>query len=55
LFKELRARYLDGVGKACGERAFQAALSEGRAMSLTEAVQYALSETSLLASGREPP
>jgi hypothetical protein len=46
LFEDLRDRYFDDVRKACGERAFQAALSEGRAMSLTEAVQYALSETS---------
>jgi non-specific serine/threonine protein kinase len=46
LFRQFRDRYVDDVRKSCGERAFQNALSEGRAMSLTRAVEYALAETS---------
>jgi hypothetical protein len=46
LFRDLRDRYFDDVRKACSERVFQGALSEGRAMSLTRVVQYALAETS---------
>jgi hypothetical protein len=41
----LRERYFDHVHRLCGGRAFQTALDEGRAMSLTHAAQYALSET----------
>jgi hypothetical protein len=45
-FRQLRDRYFGGARKASGERAFEAARSDGRAMSLTQAVQYALSVTS---------
>jgi hypothetical protein len=44
LFRDLRSRYFDDVRKACGERVFQGALSEGGAMSLTRVVQYALAK-----------
>ena len=46
LFRQLRDRYFGGARKASGERAFEAAQSDGRAMSLPQAVQYALSVTS---------
>jgi len=39
-------RYMDRVKESLGQEAFHAALAEGRAMSLTQAVQYALAETS---------
>ena len=42
--KILRDRYFDSVKESLGEGPFQAALSKGRAMSLTQAVQYALAE-----------
>lgn len=42
LFQQLRDRHFDNVRQSCGERAFESALSEGRAMSLTRLVQYAL-------------
>ena len=45
LFRQLRDRYVDDVRRSCGGDAFQRALSEGRAMSVTRAVQYALAET----------
>ena len=45
-YKQLRDRYFDAVRDSLGDEAFQAASSEGRAMSLTKAIQYALSETS---------
>jgi non-specific serine/threonine protein kinase len=45
-YKWVRDRYFAGARRSLGERAFHAALSEGRAMSLTQAVQYALTETS---------
>lgn len=38
----IRDQYFDGVKDALGDAAFQAALSEGRAMSLRQAIQYAL-------------
>ena len=41
----LRDPYLNGARESLGEPAFQDALSEGRAMSLKQAVQYALAET----------
>src|SRR5262245_20797360 len=50
-YRQVRDRYFDAVKGSLGEGAFQAALSEGRVMSLTEAVQFALSETS---HGRVP-
>jgi non-specific serine/threonine protein kinase len=37
-----RDRYLESVRNSLGDSAFQAALSEGRAMSVTQAVHYAL-------------
>jgi non-specific serine/threonine protein kinase len=40
----LRDPYLDGARESLGESAFQDALSEGRAMSLRQAVQYALAD-----------
>jgi hypothetical protein len=46
LFRQLRDRYLDRARKAAPGRAFEAALSDGRALSLPQAVQYALSVTS---------
>jgi protein kinase-like protein len=45
LFRQLRD-YVGDVSKSCGDRAFQGALSEGRAMSLQQAVQYALTDIS---------
>jgi non-specific serine/threonine protein kinase len=41
-YKQVRHRFLDRVKEALGDRAFEAVSSEGRAMSLTQAVQYAL-------------
>jgi non-specific serine/threonine protein kinase len=41
----LREPYLNGARESLGEPAFQDALSEGRAMSLAQAVDYALAET----------
>jgi hypothetical protein len=38
-------RYVNPLKQSLGEEVFDAALSEGRAMSLTQAVQYALAET----------
>jgi hypothetical protein len=40
--KWIRDRHFDGVKEALGDGAFQAALSEGRAMSLRQAIHYAL-------------
>ena len=40
----LRDPYLNGARESLGEPAFQDALSEGRAMSLQQAVQYGLSD-----------
>ena len=40
--KWIRDRHFDGVKEALGDAAFQAALSEGRAMSLRQAIHYAL-------------
>ena len=45
-YKQLRDRYFDAVKDSLGDEAFQVASSEGRAMSLTKAIEYALSETS---------
>jgi non-specific serine/threonine protein kinase len=45
-YKWGRERYFDDARRALGEGAFQAAASEGRAMSLTQAVEYALADTS---------
>jgi hypothetical protein len=42
--KRVRDRYFDAARDSLGEGAFDAALSEGRALSLTEAVEYALCE-----------
>jgi non-specific serine/threonine protein kinase len=42
----LRDRYFDSAKESLGENPFQAALSEGRAMSLKEAIQYALKDNS---------
>jgi len=42
----LRDRYFDSAKESLGENPFQAALSEGRAMSLKEAIQYALEDNS---------
>ncbi|MGQ0736576.1 MAG: hypothetical protein ACT4QD_23345 [Acidobacteriota bacterium] len=39
-------RYVQPLKESFGEDAFRAALSEGRTMSLTQAVEYALAETS---------
>ena len=41
----LRDRYLNGARESLGEPAFHAALSEGRAMSLKQAIQYALEDS----------
>ena len=41
-YMQSRDRYFDSVNDTLGDSAFQMALSEGRAMSLTRAVQYAL-------------
>jgi len=38
----IRDRHFDGVRAALGDAAFQAAFSEGRAMSMWQAIQYAL-------------
>jgi hypothetical protein len=38
----IRDRHFDGVKEALGEAAFQTALSEGRRMSLRQAIRYAL-------------
>jgi predicted ATPase len=43
---KLRDFYLNGARESLGEPAFKDAMSEGRAMSLQQAVQYALAETS---------
>jgi len=40
----LRDRYFDSARESLGEGPFEAALSEGRAMSLKQAVQYALED-----------
>jgi tetratricopeptide (TPR) repeat protein len=40
--QSLHDRYFDGAKESLGEGPFHAALSEGRAMSLTQSVQYAL-------------
>ena len=45
-YQGIRDRYFDDAKRALGEGAFMAAVSQGQAMSLTQAVQYALSETS---------
>ena len=42
----LRDRCLNAAKESLGDRLFQAALSEGRAMTLKEAIQYALEDTS---------
>ena len=42
----LRDRCFDSAKESVGERLFQAAVSEGRAMSLREAIQYALEDKS---------
>ena len=39
-------RYVGPLKQSLGEEAFHAALSEGRTMSLTQAIQYALAKTS---------
>ena len=39
-------RYVNPLKQSLGEEVFDAALAEGRAMSFTQAVQYALAETS---------
>jgi len=44
--KLLRDRYFDSAKESLGEGPFQAALSEGRAMPLNQAVQYALEDSS---------
>jgi hypothetical protein len=38
----IRDRHFDGVRTVLGDAAFQAAFSEGRAMSMWQAIQYAL-------------
>ena len=38
----IRDRHFDGVKAALGDTAFQAAFAEGRAMSMGQAIQYAL-------------
>ena len=38
----IRDRHFEGVKAALGDAAFRAALSEGRAMSMRQAIQYAL-------------
>jgi non-specific serine/threonine protein kinase len=43
LLRNVRERYFDDARESCGGRAFQTALDEGRAMSLPQAAQYALS------------
>jgi len=43
-FQWFRKIYFDVARESLGDRAFQAAASEGRPMSLTQAVQYALTE-----------
>jgi hypothetical protein len=40
----LRDRYFESAKASLGDAAFQAALSEGRAMALTQAILYALTE-----------
>jgi hypothetical protein len=40
----LRDRYFENAKTSLGDAAFQGALTEGRAMALTQAIQYALSE-----------
>jgi hypothetical protein len=45
-YTQSRDRYFAAVNDTLGNHAFQMALSEGRAMSLTQAVQYALAEIS---------
>ena len=42
----LRDRYMEGAQVSLGDNAFQAASSEGRAMSLSEAIHYALEDQS---------
>ena len=44
-YRRIRDRFLVGAKESLGDRAFETASSEGRAMSLTQAVQYALAET----------
>jgi hypothetical protein len=44
--QSFRAAYCRSASERLGEDAFHAALAHGRTMSLTQAVQYALSETS---------
>ena len=46
-FKLVRERYFNAVKGAVGDSAFQAAFYDGRAMSLTQAVEYALAEAAL--------
>lgn len=41
-YQQIRDRYLITVRDSMGETAFQVAFSEGRALSLTQAVEYAL-------------
>jgi hypothetical protein len=40
--KSFRDLYFDRARESLGDSAFQTALSDGRAMSLTQAVEYAL-------------
>jgi hypothetical protein len=44
--KSFRDRYFDRARESLGDSAFQTALSNGRAMSLTQAVEYALEDNS---------
>jgi tetratricopeptide (TPR) repeat protein len=43
-YKLIRDRYVDTAKESLGDTAFQAALAEGRAMSLKHVIQYALAE-----------
>jgi non-specific serine/threonine protein kinase len=54
-YTRIRDRFLDGAKQSVGDRAFEAALSEGRAMSPTQAVQYALEKTSRSAADAATP
>jgi hypothetical protein len=45
-YQQVRDEYLIRAKESMDEIAFKTAMSEGRAMSLPQAVQYALAETS---------